>query len=71
MVMTKINATEFYKFYCIGQLIERKGIVETIDAFCNAFTSKDNVVLFIKTFKLNYSKEEKQKIIDAYNKSKK
>ena len=60
----KLNLEKSYKFYCIGQLIERKGIVETIDAFCNAFTSKDNVVLFIKTFKLNYSKEEKQKCID-------
>ena len=51
------------KFYCIGQMIERKGIVETIDAFCNAFTSKDKVVLFVKTFKLNYSKEEQKKCL--------
>ena len=60
----KLNLEKSYKFYCIGQLIERKGIIETIDAFCNAFTSKDDVVLFVKTFKLNYSKEEKQKCID-------
>ena len=52
-----------YKFYCIGQMIERKGIIETIDAFCNAFTSTDKVVLFVKTFKLNYSKEEQLKCL--------
>lgn len=56
-----LNFNEYYKFYCIGQMIERKGIIETIDAFCNAFTSTDKVVLFVKTFKLNYSKEEQQK----------
>jgi len=53
-----------HKFYCIGQLIERKGIIDTIDAFCNAFTSNHNVVLFVKTFKLNYTKEEQQKCIN-------
>ena len=58
-----INIENSYKFYCIGQMIERKGIVETIDAFCNAFTDKDKVVLFVKTFKLNYSKEEQQKCL--------
>jgi predicted GH43/DUF377 family glycosyl hydrolase len=72
--LTGLNLNEYYKFYCIGQFIERKGIVETIDAFCNAFTSADKVVLFVKTFKLNYNNEEKQKclleivnIADKYN----
>ena len=59
-----IDIENSYKFYCIGQLINRKGIIETIDIFCNTFTSKDKVVLFVKTFKLNYSKEEQQKCID-------
>jgi len=61
--LTGLNLNEYYKFYCIGQMIERKGIIETIDAFCNTFTSKDKVVLFVKTFKLNYSKEEQQKCL--------
>jgi len=61
--LSGLNLNEYYKFYCIGQLIERKGIIETIDAFCNAFTSEDKVVLFVKTFKLNYSKEEQQKCL--------
>jgi len=58
-----IDIENSYKFYCIGQMIERKGIIETIDAFCNAFTSTDKVVLFVKTFKLNYSKEEQLKCL--------
>ena len=61
--LSGLNLNEYYKFYCIGQMIERKGIIETIDAFCNTFTSKDKVVLFVKTFKLNYSKEEQQKCL--------
>jgi len=61
--ISNINYNEYYKFYCIGQFIERKGIAETIDAFCNTFTSKDKVLLFIKTFKLNYSKEEQNKCL--------
>lgn len=59
-----LDVENSYKFYCIGQLIKRKGIIDTIDAFCKAFTSKDKVVLFVKTFKLNYTKEEQQKCID-------
>ena len=58
-----VNLENSYKFYCIGQLIERKGIIETIDTFCNTFTSKDKVILFVKTFKLNYSKEEQKKCL--------
>ena len=58
-----IDIENSYKFYCIGQLINRKGIIETVDAFCSTFTSVDNVVLFIKTFKLNYTKEEQQKCL--------
>ena len=63
-----IDIENSYKFYCIGQMIERKGIIETIDAFCNAFTSTDKVVLFVKTFKLNYSKEEQLKCVDKITK---
>ena len=61
--LSDLNLEEYYKFYCIGQFIERKGIIETIDAFCNTFTSKDKVVLFVKTFRLNYSKEEQNKCL--------
>jgi len=67
MVMTKINATEFYKFYCIGQLINRKGILETVESFCRSFVSTDKVILMLKTFKLNYSESEKVKCITEIN----
>ena len=74
MVLTKINSTEFYKFYCIGQMIERKGILETVESFCRSFVSTDKVILMLKTFKLNYSESEKVKCIteitritDKYN----
>ena len=63
MVMTKINSTTFYKFYCIGQMIERKGILETVESFCRSFISTDKVILMLKTFKLNYSESEKVKCI--------
>ena len=63
VVMTKINLKEFYKFYCIGQMIERKGILETVESFCRSFVSTDKVILMLKTFKLNYSESEKVKCI--------
>lgn len=51
-----------YIFYTIGQWTERKGIHLTIRAFCQAFTSIDNVVLKVKTFGNDYSKFEKGRI---------
>lgn len=53
-----------YKFYTIGQLTDRKGLRETVDMFCRTFTREDNVVLFVKTFRKNYSDEEQRKCID-------
>ena len=58
-----VNLQDYYKFYCIGQLIPRKGISETIECFCNTFTYLDKVVLLVKTFRLNYTDEEKEKCI--------
>jgi len=51
-----------FVFYTIGQWSERKGIEDTIIAYLNSFTNKDNTCLIVKTFKSNYSKEEKNKI---------
>lgn len=59
----KINFDIAYKFYTIGQFIPRKGIEETIAAFCRSFTDNDNVILFVKTFKSNYSLEEQSKCL--------
>ena len=60
----KINFNTAYKFYTIGQLIPRKGILETISAFCKSFTSDDDVILFVKTFGLDYSYEQQVKCLD-------
>jgi len=54
-----------YKFYTIGQFTDRKGIHETIEIFCKTFTREDNVVLFVKTFRENYSEDEQRKCIET------
>lgn len=55
------KAKNKYLFYTIGQWNERKGITDTIHAFCKAFNSKDNVALVVKTFWGRYSNEHKNK----------
>lgn len=47
-------------FYTIGQWNVRKGISETIHAFCQAFTKKDKVALIVKTHWAKYTAEHKQ-----------
>lgn len=63
---SKIDINKSYKLYTIGQFIPRKGITETIEAYCKSFHKKDNVILFVKTFGKDYSVSEqnecKQKI---------
>jgi len=61
MLVTKMKTVDFYKFYCIGQLINRKGILDTVESFCKSFNANDKVVLMLKTFKANYSELEKVK----------
>ena len=56
--VTDLNFSECYKFYTIGQFIPRKGIEETIEAYCKTFISTDDVVLIVKTFGQNYSTEQ-------------
>lgn len=46
-------------FYTIGQWNTRKGITETIHAFCKAFTKNDKVTLLVKTFWAQYSAAHK------------
>ncbi len=53
-----INLNDYYKFYCIEQLTHRKNIDDTIETFCRSFKSTDRVILFVKTFRANYSIEE-------------
>ena len=42
-----------FKFFVNGEFIERKKIGFIIDAFCDAFTAKDNVVLIVKTYDMS------------------
>jgi glycosyltransferase involved in cell wall biosynthesis len=49
-----------YKFYTIGQYITRKGISETIKAYCESFNQTDTVILFVKTFGFDYSELQKE-----------
>jgi len=62
--LENFNFETSYKFYTIGQLISRKGIKETISTFCKSFTNEDNVVLFVKTFGLDYSYEQQVKCLE-------
>lgn len=55
--------TSHYKFYCIAQLIDRKGIDATVTSFCESFTKNDKVLLLLKTFRLNYSSNEQLQTI--------
>ena len=53
-----LNLKDYYKFYCIEQLTDRKNLIATFKAYCKAFKSTDKVVLFLKTFRANYSIQE-------------
>lgn len=46
-----------YTFYTIGECNNRKGILDTITAFCQAFTKYNNVRLIVKIHHRNYSPE--------------
>ena len=54
-VMLSSIAANNFVYYTIGQWNERKGITETIQAFCNTYTSADKVCLVVKTFCEDYS----------------
>jgi len=53
-----LNIKDYYKFYCIEQLTDRKNLIATLHAYCKAFKSTDKVALFLKTFRSNYSIQE-------------
>lgn len=59
----KIDFKSSYKFLTIGQLIPRKGIIETIKTFCKTFSDHENVILLVKTFRLDYSYDEQLKCL--------
>lgn len=47
-----------FMFYSIFQWIERKNPEALLKAYWKAFTGKDDVCLLIKTYRVNYTKEE-------------
>lgn len=50
-----------YVFYTIGQWSVRKGVEETLIAYCEEFTNKEKVSLILKTFSDNYSIGQKDR----------
>ena len=66
---TSINLEEFFKFYCVDDLDKRKGVLDTIECFCQTFDSHDKVVLLLKINGVEQQKalESIKKIIDRYN----
>lgn len=61
--LNKFDLNSSYKFLTIGQLIPRKGILDTIKTFCKTFTNQEGVILLVKTFRLNYSYDEQLKCL--------
>lgn len=55
-----VNDTR-YTFYTIGELNARKGIEDTIKAFCEAFKPTDPVRLILKVHYKNYTPENRKK----------
>ena len=52
-------ADDTYVFYCINQWTERKNFLATIKAYWYAFQNNENVALVLKTYRSNYSEQEK------------
>jgi len=68
--LKQINIDKHYKFYNISQLIDRKGIELLIESFCEAFDSNDNVCLFLKLHRNDYTisgKIETEKYIKSFS----
>jgi len=57
----KIKKDGHYTFYTIGEMNIRKGIGDTIRAYCRAFKSSDPVRLILKVHYRNYRSENKKK----------
>jgi len=53
-----------FTFYSIGEMNVRKGIEDTVEVFCKAFTKEDPVRLILKVHYNNYSMENKTKCED-------
>ena len=54
-----INYKNRFTFYFIGEINHRKGVGDTIQAFCETFSEKDQVQLILKIHNKGYSNENK------------
>lgn len=58
-----------HNFLTAGYLQARKGIAETIEAYCQAFAGRDDVTLILKQVKRNWGEDQRRtvrKILDRY-----
>jgi glycosyltransferase involved in cell wall biosynthesis len=62
--------SDAYKFYSIFQFTERKHPMALIKAYWHAFQNKENVALILKTYRGNFSDEEKDAIRSTVKKLK-
>ena len=51
-----------YKFYCINQFTERKNPMALIKSYWHAFDKGENVALILKTYRADYSDDEKNAV---------
>lgn len=61
----------WFKFYSIFQWTERKNPAGLLRAYLTSFRKKDPVVLILKTYRSNYSKEEQSAVLDQIQSIKK
>jgi len=54
-----------FKFYAISQFIERKHPMAVIKSYWHAFENKENVALIFKTYRMNFSAEDKKVVKDT------
>lgn len=60
----RLEKNGYYTFYTIGEFNIRKGIEDTIRAFCEGFKPTDPVRLILKVHYRNYSDENKKRCED-------
>ena len=73
-ILPSVEKSKNYVFYNISEFIERKGIYDLIESFCEEFTRDDKVELILKTHYQKYLSENikfinksYEKIIDKYD----
>jgi len=57
-VTGEILDDDYYLFYSISQWTERKNFADLLIAYWSEFSADDKVVLFLKTYRANYSQQE-------------